>query len=113
MEPELVRELSQTTLPLPSARSPLPQGRLGEIVVEVLQDFGLAWADLRIKHLKDIFLSKGTRPCLFFPQDLEFSAVADELHPDRRGLRLSFALAKGSYATILVKRLTDTAAQLR
>ncbi len=113
MEPEQVRELSRTMLPLPSARTPLPEGRLGAIVDDVLQRFGLAWSDLRIKHQKDIFFSKGARPCLFFAEELEFSAVADELHPDRRGLRLSFALSKGSYATILVKRLTDAAEPAR
>ena len=109
MEPEQVQELSQTLLPLPSARSPLPDGRLGEIVLDVLREFRLDWPDLRIKHQKDIFFSKGARPCLFFPEALEYAAIADDLHPDRRGLRLSFALSKGSYATILVKRLTDAA----
>ncbi len=37
----------------------------------------------------------------------------DDLHPGRRGLRLSFELSKGSYATILVKRLTDVAGACR
>jgi tRNA pseudouridine13 synthase len=109
MEPERVRTLIQTMLPLPCCRSPLPEGRLGEIIAEFLQGFGLAWSDLRIKHLKDIFFSKGVRPCLFFPERLEFTPIDDDLHPGRRGLRLSFELAKGSYATILVKRLTDVA----
>ena len=109
MEPELVRTLSQTMLALPCCRSPMPEGRLGEIIAEFLQGFGLAWSDLRIKHLKDIFFSKGLRPCLFFPDRLEFTPIDDDLHPGRRGLRLSFELSKGSYATILVKRLTDVA----
>ena len=52
---------------------------------------------------------KGARPCLFFPERLEFAPIDDDLHPGRRGLRLSFELSKGSYATILVKRLTDVA----
>ena len=109
MEPEAVRTLSQTMLALPCCRSPMPEGRLGEIIAEFLQGFGLAWSDLRIKHLKDIFFSKGARSCLFFPERLEFTPIDDNLHPGLRGLRLSFELAKGSYATILVKRLTDVA----
>ena len=68
MEPDLVRELGQMHLPLPSARSPLPEGRLGEIIVDLLHGFGLAWSDLRIKHLKDIFFSKGARPACIFPK---------------------------------------------
>lgn len=60
MEPEQVRDLGETMLPLPSARSPLPEGQLGEIIVDVLRGFGLAWSDLRIKHQKDIFFQGRT-----------------------------------------------------
>jgi len=31
----------------------------------------------------------------------------DSLHPGRKSVSLSFSLGKGSYATILVKRLTE------
>lgn len=109
MEPEQTRSVSQTSLPLPCSRSAVPEGRLGEIVRAVLEGFRLEWSDLRIKHLKDVFFSKGTRPSLFFPENLGVLPLEDHLHPGRRGLRLSFELAKGSYATILVKRVTDVA----
>jgi tRNA pseudouridine13 synthase len=101
------RLLESTSIPLPSARNPLPEGLLGELAGEVLEPFGLAWNDLRVRHLKDVYLSKGSRPALAFPQGLEFAAVEDELHPGRRALRLAFELPKGSYATILIKRITD------
>jgi tRNA pseudouridine13 synthase len=94
-------------LPLPSARTPRPEGSLGELTGEVLAPFDLRWDELRVRHLKDVFLSKGTRPALLFPQQLEYSAIEDALHPGRRALRLAFELDKGSYATILVKRITD------
>src|SRR5262249_22817856 len=90
-------------------RTSPPTGRLGAIAEELLVGRQLEWKDLRIKHLKDIFLSKGSRPCLFFPQHLRCQAEADILHPGRRALRLWFELPKGSYATILVKRITDAA----
>ena len=32
--------------------------------------------------------------------------IDDELHPGRKAVRLSFELGKGSYATIMVKRIT-------
>jgi tRNA pseudouridine13 synthase len=107
--PERVQELRSVWLPLPSARTPPPSGRLGGVVEEVLVGRRLEWKELRIKHLKDIFLSKGSRPCLFFPEHLHVQPEADALHPGRRALRLSFELPKGSYATILVKRITDAA----
>jgi tRNA pseudouridine13 synthase len=107
IEPEQVRSLLQTPLPLPCARSSPPEGRLGEIIRDLLGPFQLSWTDLRIKHLKDVFFSKGVRPCLVFPDQLRAEAMEDALHPGRHALRLSFELSKGAYATILVKRLTD------
>ena len=70
---------------------------------------GLEWNELRIRKLKDLFLSKGNRPALFFPKMLTHEVLADELYAGRRKLRLSFELSKGSYATILVKRVTVAA----
>jgi tRNA pseudouridine13 synthase len=109
MQPERVAALRATSLPLPSARTPQPQGPLGEVLERVLAPRRLAWNDLRIRHLKDVFLSKGSRACLFFPGRLEVETRDDELHPGRQALRLAFELPKGSYATILVKRITDAA----
>ena len=75
----------------------------------MLKEFQLEWTNLRVKHLKDVFFSKGSRACLAFPENLALATIDDELHPGRRGMRLSFELSKGSYATIMVKRITDAA----
>ena len=96
-------------LPLPSARTPLPGGPLGPLITQVLEPFQLSWNDLRVRHLKDVFLSKGTRLPLVSPENLEFSLFADDLHAGRQALNMGFELAKGSYATILVKRITEVA----
>lgn len=109
MDDRKVESLRTATLPLPCARTPMPAAPLGPIVESVLAPFQLGWNDLRIKHLKDIFFSKGSRPCLFFPGAATAGREDDALHPGRMALRLRFELPKGSYATILVKRITDAA----
>jgi len=86
---------------------------LGQLISEVLEPFGLSWNELRIRHLKDVFLSKGTRAPLVFPRNLDCSWTDDELHPGRQALRMGFELCKGSYATILVKRITEEARPAR
>jgi tRNA pseudouridine13 synthase len=98
--------LGRLVLPLPSARTPCPEGPLGEVVEKVLAPFELNWNDLRVRHLKDVFLSKGTRAAMVVPQGLTYSLQDDELHPRRKALKLDFELPKGSYATILVKRIS-------
>ena len=81
-------------IPLPSSRTPQPDGPLEEPVRQVLHEFQLEWASLKVKHLKDVFFSKGGRAALFFPGDLELAAIDDSLYPRRRGMRLSFVLPR-------------------
>jgi len=109
LEPDQMQTLICSPIPLPSSRNPLPTGPLAEVIQGVLERFQLTWSGLRVRHLKDVFFSKGARVSLVFPENLECRVIEDELHPGRRGLFLSFELGKGSYATIMVKRITDAA----
>ena len=62
---------------------------------------------MRIKKTRRIFFSKGERKLLLFPQNLKAEAAEiDELNEGKRKITLSFELSKGSYATIIIKRLT-------
>ncbi|GAC1465839.1 MAG: tRNA pseudouridine(13) synthase TruD [Isosphaeraceae bacterium] len=102
--------LKACRLPLPASRTVLPnEGLEREVALEVVAEQGLAWTDLRVKHLKDVFFSKGQRPALFFPDALDHTANDDELEPGRKKIRLDFELPKGAYATLVVKRVTDAA----
>jgi tRNA pseudouridine13 synthase len=107
IEPAQYKVLDETPIPLPSARNAAPDGTLGEVVQEVLERLQLTWSQIRIRHLKDVFFSKGSRACLLRPENLDSATLPDEFHPGRSALRLSFELPKGSYATILVKRITE------
>jgi tRNA pseudouridine13 synthase len=109
LDPDQATALADCRIPLPASRTPLPAGPLRDVALAVLEPLGLAWEDLRVKHLKDVFFSKGTRPALFFAGDLSHAVGPDEIHPGRRKLRLSFELPRGAYATLVVKRVTDAA----
>ncbi len=103
------RVLAALQIPLPSTRTKMPAGSLGESARDVLGPLGLAWEDLRVRHLKDVFFSKGARPALFFAADLTHHREPDELHPGRSKLSMRFELPRGAYATLVVKRVTDAA----
>ncbi len=107
--PDQAATLRAARLPLPASRTPLPDGPIGEVAREVVAEMGLAWEDLRVKHLKDVFFSKGDRPALFFAEGLTEEAAPDDLYPGRRKLKLGFELPKGAYATLVVKRVTEAA----
>lgn len=93
-------------LPLPSARIDPPEGQVGELLGDVLREEDIELRQLRVKYPRDSFFSKGTRPALIQPRGLSIVTSSDELHPNRSKMTLSFELPRGSYATILVKRLT-------
>src|SRR4051794_31634905 len=61
--PEQAPNPARTRLPLPASRTPLPpEGPIRELALAVVAEMGLAWEDVRVKHLKDVFFSKGDRP---------------------------------------------------
>ncbi len=94
------------TLPLPSARvKPEPGVAWLPIVEEVLKAEGLTLAELKVKGMQKPFFSKGDRPASIKAEKISNFADADELNKGRRKLVLRFDLPKGSYATMLVKRI--------
>jgi tRNA pseudouridine13 synthase len=101
------RALADLSLPLPSARLKLDDADpLAGLVQGVLAEEGLEPRDLRIKGIREMFFSRGERAALCLPGHLEGTVEPDEHHAGRRKLTLSFELPRGSYATLIVKRLT-------
>jgi tRNA pseudouridine13 synthase len=95
------------TLPLPSARvKPEPGVMWLPIVEGVLKAEGLTLAELKIKGMQKPFFSKGDRTACVRPANLSHATEPDELNPQRTKLVLRFELPRGSYATMLVKRVS-------
>lgn len=109
LDPPARARLEGLVLPLPSARSEAPPGPVGEHLAAVLAEEGVRLEDLVIRFPRGSFFSKGERAALLRPEGLTHAAADDDLHPGRRRLTLAFALPKGAYATMLVKRLTAVA----
>ena len=100
-------ELGSLELPLPSGRLKLESGPLFDRLQRVLAEFGLEPRTMRVKYPRDVFFSKGQRAAVYLPGNFQHQSDHDELYEGRRRLNLSFELPRGSYATILIKRLTD------
>lgn len=99
-------EWHATRIALPAARSQLdPAAPWATIAERVLADEGLAWQDLRIRGLRKPFFTKGDRAAWCVPGELTAHAEGDSRNPGRMALRLQFTLPRGSYATLVVKRL--------
>lgn len=101
--------LHALTLPLPSARLHFePDDPREELYNRVVRDAaGLELRELRVKYPRDTFFSKGDRAAVVVPQDCRMAAGPDDQNAGRHAVTLEFILPRGSYATILVKRLTS------
>ena len=81
------------------------EGPLAEIVAKILAEEGVEQRHFRLKKLEKTFFGKGVRDVLIAPAGLKAVAGDDELNKGRRKMTLSFELPKGSYATVVLKRL--------
>lgn len=93
-------------LPLPSARGKLEDGPTLDLLNRVIAEEGLERRQLRVKYPRDSFFSKSSRRTVIEVSELELQPDDDELYPGKKKVKLTFDLPRGSYATILVKRLT-------
>ncbi len=99
--------LAGLELPLHSARTRLDEADPRKPLFDaVLAEEGLTQEQLRLKGQREMFFSRGERPALCMPAGLTAEAADDETHPGKQKLTLRFDLPRGSYATLIVKRLS-------
>jgi tRNA pseudouridine13 synthase len=105
LEPAQRAALAAIELPLPSARAHGEMEPWKELMDRVLAPEGLTLHQIRVKYPRDSFFSKGSRPAVFRADRIDHAEGDDEHCPERRKLTLRFELPRGSYATILTRRL--------
>ncbi len=81
------------------------EGEAAAAMAKVLAAEKVEPRQFRLKRMRETFFGKGMRPAIVAPARLASRAGDDELNRGRRRLTLAFELPKGSYATILIKRL--------
>jgi tRNA pseudouridine13 synthase len=73
---------------------------------KTLSEEGIRMEDLKIRGLPSTSFARGSRSAIVVPANLSSSPPeTDELNAGRLKIRLGFELPRGSYATILVKRI--------
>jgi tRNA pseudouridine13 synthase len=101
------QQLAKLSLPLHSPRAQFEEGDPRKPFFDgVLVDEGVTLDELRLKGFREMFFSKGERQVLCMAADLHAESAGDERHSGRQKLTLHFELPRGSYATLIVKRIT-------
>lgn len=99
--------LRSLQIPFLSARLKLTENHpLYSIIEDVLAAEKLTLRQIKLRHFRKPFFSRGERSAIFYPQEFVYRLSEDELHPGQRKLYLEFTLPRGCYATILIKRIT-------
>jgi tRNA pseudouridine13 synthase len=97
--------LKKLELPLPSARQHDWPQEYFPFLESILSQMDMDIHEVRVKFPRDTFFSKGIRAAWLTIAGLQFNFQADEDHPSREQLHLTFELPRGSYATMIVKHL--------
>ncbi len=111
----MIRDLSEEQrrfcgawhIPLPSGRYTLTEDEpISPQWEAVFQEEGITPEQMKLKDFRrEMFFSKGERAAWCWAVGLEVQSSADDLHSGWQKLQLSFELPRGSYATLVVKRI--------
>jgi tRNA pseudouridine13 synthase len=107
LPPEAKTYLTDLLIPTPSPMMIFKSEKMEKITTDILNREGFVLKDLKMPiRVRGLFLKPFERKALVFPEKLLVKELEpDEFYKRRFKLELDFALPKGSYATILVKRL--------
>ncbi|MGO9411065.1 MAG: tRNA pseudouridine(13) synthase TruD [Spirochaetia bacterium] len=98
--------IAKTMLPVPGHDSVVADESVAKVLRGVLADEGIHLADLRVRQMRRIIVHGVQRHALVIPEDLNASDFEeDDLYPGKRKMTVRFFLPRGSYATILIKRI--------
>lgn len=103
---ELAR-LKSLVLPLAAGRMEFPDSRSERLFAAILEERGINRGSFNLRKVRQAFFKSTPRNAVVFPGDLRSDhPEPDDLYPGKYKVRLCFKLPRGSYGTMLVKRLT-------
>jgi tRNA pseudouridine13 synthase len=108
LSPTDAKYLSKLVIPAPGPDAEFASERAARVTNQVLAREGLSLDQLELKlRIRGVFFKPYERQAVVRPEQLKSSSPEpDDLYPGRKKLVLSFFLPPGSYATMLIKRLS-------
>ena len=108
LTPTDAKFLSKLIIPAPGPDAEFASERAARATNQVLAREGLTLDQLELKmRIRGVFFKAYPRKAMVVPEHLKASPTeGDDLYPGRKKLVLSFFLPPGSYATMLIKRLS-------
>lgn len=84
----------------------LGSGEIKELIVNLMKKEKMGYSDFLIKQIPQLSLEGELRDVFIEVKDFILGKVEDdELNPEMKKVKVSFTLPKGSYATIIIKKI--------
>lgn len=97
--------LKGLTIPTASSKAKMPDKVTEKIYHEILYERGVKPSMFNLRKLRQAFFKSVDRDVLVIPEEFEYKIEDDEIYEGKRKLFLQFSLPRGSYATMLIKRI--------
>ncbi|GAF24884.1 uncharacterized conserved protein [Moorella thermoacetica Y72] len=99
--------LRALSLPLAASRMEFPDAMSERLFAAILEERGIKRSSFNLRKVRQAFFKSTPREAIVFPGNFRIHpAEPDDLYPGRQKIRLFFKLPRGSYGTMLIKRLT-------
>ncbi|HAJ56205.1 MAG TPA: tRNA pseudouridine(13) synthase TruD [Candidatus Omnitrophica bacterium] len=105
LEPALRADWLNLAIPTIASKMDISDERTRKIAEMVLQENGLTTPMFNITKIRQAYFKSTQRKAVAVPEGLTEEASADDLYPGSKKMVLKFSLARGSYATMLIKRI--------
>jgi len=105
LEADKLRRLRNILIPLAASNMKVTDSEVQRIYQEVLHKEEIKPAMFNIRKIRHAFFKSTERSVIVFLRHLMMQAASDEMNEGRKKMTLRFVLARGSYATMLIKRI--------
>jgi tRNA pseudouridine13 synthase len=101
-------QIKNTSIPTPASKMPAMDPDVENIYQDVFKENGLIRPMFNITKIRQAYFKSTQRSAVVLPRELTFEFSDDEMHAGQKKLVLKFVLPRGSYATMLIKRIFST-----
>lgn len=103
----LFGRLSSEILPTVGPDMPSLAPDMEKVFSRLLSERGVRLSKFRLKEIDQAYFASFPRQCVVFPGGLEWQREEDDLFPGKGALYVRFFLPRGSYATMLLKAVSE------
>lgn len=93
------------SLPTPGSKTRMPDDQTAHIYSEILEERGIETSMFNKLKTRQAFFKTFDRRAAVQPVSLSAEILSDSLYSGKKALKLAFSLPRGSFGTMLIKRL--------